>query len=205
MNLTIMSPITLIVIPSGIFIIIIDNQLIKIYIMTPEQKKWLKLQIEVKMRREPETTLLQLKHWIKKDTEVDWESVKKTTFHMFVKENRDKWLETGSLKRKEGTGGSNQISLAKKVKIKRLGVKKLNAGNRVVAAKVGVSHTTVRNVLKETGHKSYHRRKVQAMTPEQMAKRVTCSNWLLANIGRTVRDGRSKWSRVLNTDFSGKI
>ena len=170
--------------------------------MTKEQRQWLKMQIEVKMGRQPETTLLQLKKWIKEDTKVDWNTVKPTTFHDFVKDNRNKLLETGSLKRREGSGRPD-MTLAKKIKIKRLAVKKHHAGLRVVAPQVGVSHETVRKVLKDTGHKAYQMRKVQAMTPEHMQQRVTFSNWALLNLGRTV-DGRTQWGRLVNTDFSGK-
>ena len=154
----------------------------KIYTMTPEQRAFLKLQIEVKLRREPETTMLQMKKWIKEDTSQDRNSVDIRTFHKFVKQNMDKWRETGSMKRREGSGRP-EMSLGKKIKIKRLAAKKQHAGLRVVAPKVGVSHETVRRVLKETGHKAYHKRKVQAMTPEQEGRRVTCSNWLLDNYG----------------------
>ena len=201
MSSTMTAPITLIIIPSGTLIIIITH---KIYTsMNADQKKWLKFQIECKMRRHSETTLLQLKHWIKEDGSQDWNTVNSKTFHNFVCRNRKKFQDTGSMKRKEGTGGHNQISLAKKVKIKRLAANKLYAGTRPVAAKVGVSAETVRNELKRSGHKAYHKRKVQAMTPEQEGRRVTCSNWLLDNYGRRV-DGRTVWGRLLNTDWSGK-
>ena len=50
---------------------------------------------------------------------------------------------------REGSGGLSQISLAMKHKIKKFGQKKLNAGTRIDAAKVGDGMDTVKRVLKE--------------------------------------------------------
>ena len=170
--------------------------------MTQDQKKWLKLQIEVQMKRRPGITAIEMRKHIKKDEHVDWSVFPRQSFEGAVKRNMDKVRETGTTKNRPGQGRP-QISLAKKLKIKRLSMDKKHAGNRVVAEKVGVSKTTVNRVLKDMGAKAWHVRKVQDISPEQKVKRVTCAHWLLDNYGRLV-DGRTVWGRVLNTDWSGK-
>ena len=151
--------------------------------MSQDQKKWLKLQIEVMMKRNPEVTAKEMRDWIKGDTHVDWSVFPRQTFEGAVTRNMEKVRETGTTKNKPGQGRP-QISLAKKLKIKRLSINKKYAGNRVVATKTGVGKTTVNRVLKGMGARAWHVRKVQAMTPEQEAKRVVSANWLNDNYGR---------------------
>ena len=79
--------------------------------MTPEQRAWLREQIIVVMRRDPNTTLKQMKAYVREDPTVDWATVNNKTFHNYLDRNMAKYRDKGSLKRKPGTGGNGQISL----------------------------------------------------------------------------------------------
>ena len=67
-----------------------------------------------------------------------------------------------------------------------------------------MSYTTVQNHLRIAGARAYHRRKIQAMTPIHMIKRVEFRCWVLREYGRAVT-GDSVWGRLINTDFSAMV
>ena len=98
--------------------------LLSIMTPAPEQREWLKDQIKVKMKREPNVTLKAIKAWIKEDTSQDWNTIKRTTFHQFVQSNMEKFRAQGNLKRKPGSGEGDEISLRKIQQIKKLSLKK---------------------------------------------------------------------------------
>ena len=103
--------------------------------MTPEQRKWLLLQIEVLIRRQPNASLQEMKTWIRADPTYDWNLVKKQTFNNFLRRAMDKYRETGSMKRRPG-GGRDEIPISKVRKIKRLGMNKLYTGTRPIGLRV---------------------------------------------------------------------
>ena len=143
--------------------------------MTPDDWAWLKKQIEVQMVRNPNSTLQQMKDWIRSDPSRDWNNLKKQAFNNFLRRNMDKFRETGSFKRSTnpGSGGAREISLAKAVKIKRLGLNKVATGTRKIGAIVKCCGKTVAKYLRKAGAKRpYHRRKVQKMTQDHMDKHV---------------------------------
>ena len=65
--------------------------------MTPDMRKWLKTQIEVKLRRSPGCSLIDLKEWIRGDNSHDWSVVDKRTFHNFLNRNMLKFQQQGNL------------------------------------------------------------------------------------------------------------
>ena len=136
--------------------------------MTPEQRKWLLLQIEVLIRRQPNVSLQEMKTWIRADPTYDWNLVKKQTFNNFLRRAMDKYRETGSMKRRPG-GGRDEIPISKVRKIKRLGMNKLYTGTRPIGLRVRCDPRTVAKYLRKSGaKKAYHRRKVQKLTQDHM-------------------------------------
>ena len=124
------------------------------------------------MRRQPNITLREMKIWIHGDNSYNWNDVKEQCFNNFLRRAMDKFRDTGSLKRKKGSG-RNELSLAKAKKIKRLGMNKLFTGTRPIGARVCCDKKTVAKYLRKAGaKKAYHRRKVQKMTQDHMDKRV---------------------------------
>ena len=103
-----------------------------------------------------------------------------------------KFKEYGTLKRRAGSGGSNNISGRLVTKIKRLSLNKNRRGARKVAAMVGVSDRTVRRTLMKAGARPYHKRKVHAMTAEHKTKRVAFASWALQQYGLRV-NGNKMW------------
>ena len=140
--------------------------------MTPEQRKWLLLQIEGLIRRQPNASLQEMKTWIRADPTYDWNLVKKQTFNNFLRRAMDKYRETGSMKRRPG-GGRDEIPISKVRKIKRLGMNKPYTGTRPIGLRVRCDPRTVAKYLRKSGaKKAYHRRKVQKLTQDHMDKRV---------------------------------
>ena len=144
----------------------------KSFKMTPEQRAWLREQIIVVMRRDPNTTLKQMKAYVREDPTVDWATVNNKTFHNYLDRNMAKYRDKGSLKRKPGTGGNGQISLRKVQQLGRLTLNKRNMGAKKASKVLGIGETTVRRYLKKRGAKPYHRVRVQKLTPEHKAARV---------------------------------
>ena len=140
--------------------------------MTPEQRAWLKEQIQVKLKRDPNVNLKALKAWIKEDASVDWTTINKNTFHSFVQSNREKFRNQGNLKRKPGSGGNGEISLRKAHQIRQLSLNQRFRGTRTVAALVGVDKKTVSNHLKKSGAKPFHRVRCQNLKPHHKEARV---------------------------------
>ena len=140
-------------------------------VMSPEMRAWLKKQVEVKMKREPNSTVMTMKEWLREDTSVDWTEVGKQTFHQAVTRAMEKVRTTGSTKRRPGAGGK-EISLAQRRNIRRLSMNQLSRSTRKVASHVGVSRETVRKYLKNSGAKAYHRVRVQSLKPHHKADRV---------------------------------
>ena len=172
--------------------------------MNSECRKYLQNHIKVKLEREPDLTLEDMKLWLLDDKIFDLSQIKTTTFHMFVKRSMDKFRNTGSMARKKGSGGSNSISRQAATRIKRLALNRKRRSTRKVAAMVGVSQSTVKNYLKKCGARAYHRRKVQAMSEEQKVKRVQFARWALEEYGQVV-NGNTTWGRLINTDFSAMV
>ena len=126
------------------------------------------------MKRKPNSTLSEMKAWIRSDPSNNWNNLKKQCFNNFLRRNMDKFRETGSLKRRFNPAqGRQEISLSKVRKIKRLGLNKINTGTRKIAARVQCDPKTVAKYLRKAGAKRpYHRRKVQLLTQNHMEKRV---------------------------------
>ena len=98
--------------------------------MTPEMRKWLKIQIECKLKRSPGCSLIDLKEFIREDASHNWNAVNKKTLHNFLDRNMKKFQQTGNLKRKPGSGGENAISLRKVNRIVKLSKNKVWASSR---------------------------------------------------------------------------
>lgn len=172
--------------------------------MNLECRKHLQNHIKVKLEREPDITPENMRSWLLGDKIFDLGQVKPMTLYMFVKRSMDKFRSTGSMARKEGSGGNNSISRQAATRIKRLALNRKRRGSRKVAAMVGVSQGTVINYLKKSGAKAYHRRKVQAMSEEHKEKRVQFARWALEEYGQVV-NGNTTWGRLINTDFSAMV
>ena len=124
------------------------------------------------MRRQPNVSLQEMKTWIRGDPSYNWDLVKKQCFNNFLRRAMDKFRETGSMKRRAGSGRDG-IPLSKARKIKRLGLNKLYTGTRPIGARVGCDPRTVAKYLRKSGAKrAYHRRKVQNLSQQHMEKRV---------------------------------
>ena len=63
--------------------------------MNSECRKYLQNHIKVKLEREPDLTLEDMKLWLLDDKIFDLSQIKTTTFHMFVKRSMDKFRNTG--------------------------------------------------------------------------------------------------------------
>ena len=59
--------------------------------MNSECRKYLQNHIKVKLEREPDLTLEDMKLWLLDDKIFDLSQIKTTTFHMFVKRSMDKF------------------------------------------------------------------------------------------------------------------
>ena len=117
--------------------------------MNSECRKYLQNHIKVKLEREPDLTLEDMKLWLLDDKIFDLSQIKTTTFHMFVKRSMDKFRNTGSMARKKGSGGSNSISRQAATRIKRLALNRKRRSTRKVAAMVGVSKADYRQIEAE--------------------------------------------------------
>ena len=68
--------------------------------------------------------------------------------------------------------------------------------------RVGVHHTTVRNVLKTSGAKPCPKYKTQKLSAIHKVKRVDFSEWILKHFGCTRSQHKLRF--LVNTDFTTK-
>ena len=172
--------------------------------MNAEARTFIKMHLQVKLERDPDPS--EVMNWILESEEqtFNFSEVNPITLKSFIQSNVKKLKETGTLERKKRSGRNGAISKAQAARIRKLSINKKRRSTRKVAAMVGVSKRTVSNVLKRDGAKPYHRRRVQAMKPEHMVRRVQFATWTLAEYGQ-ITNGNSICGRLVNTDFSAMV
>ena len=155
--------------------------------MNSECRKHLQSHIRVKLERESQTKPGEMNEWLLAgDQTFDLSQVNSKTLYKFIQRNMERFMESGSLERSKGSGGSNKTLRQTINRIKRLAMNKNRRGNRRVAAMSGVTHTTVQTILKKAGARPFHKRKVQAMTQVHKEKRVQFARWALEEYGLVV-------------------
>ena len=174
--------------------------------MDSETRKKLKSEIEVYLAKFPNAQIRDVRKFLKSDgtTSQLWRNLNKSTRNSFLDYNVKKFLATGSSVKHRGGNGRKKTPRRTQATIKRLAMNKNNRSLRKVAGLTGVSYVTVRNVLKGSGAKAYHKYRVQKMTDDHKAKRVEFCEHLLTSYGANPRPG-TRWYRLINTDFSAKI
>ena len=89
--------------------------------MNFECRKHLPNHIKVKLEREPDITLKNMRFWLLGDKIFDPSQVKPMTLYMFMKRSMDKFRRAGSKTRKERSGGNSSISRQAVSCIKKVG------------------------------------------------------------------------------------
>ncbi len=108
-------------------------------------RMYLKCHIHVKLEKEPEISTSEMIKWIKTGQQTfDINHIKAITLFQFTNRNMTKFREQGTLDRKKGSGGSNKTPGKTVGRIKKLIINEKARSSRCMAAKVGVSHMTVR-------------------------------------------------------------
>ena len=169
--------------------------------MLPETKKKLKQEIEVYLSKFPNADIKDLREFLRTESIAPLIApFKKTSFSICLKDNINKFRETGSCLKHKGTG-NNRTKPTVEARIKRLIFNEEKRSLRTVAALTGVSKTTVANILHRNGGIAYKKYGCQKLTEEHKVRRVEFCHYLLQKFGTNPREGRS-WFRIINTDFS---
>ena len=172
--------------------------------LTKQYKEKLKDQIKVKLRKNPNANLAEMKEFILQDDPTVFDHVNRNQLNSFLNYNMQKFTETGSMDYRLG-GGRPSISQEKKDDIVNICKEKRFTGTtRKAAAQCEVSQTTVRRVLKGAGLKSYSAKPVQKMNGRQQMNRLVFGHHGLNTYGVDV-DRQSTYGRLINTDFSAGI
>lgn len=171
-------------------------------------KRKLREEIQLHMFKYPGAGTKKIKKLLKTGSQmVDLDKIKPNTLNKFIKYNIEKCKSSGNcVNRAKGGGRKKFQSTAKKVKkVKEMLEKKGGASLRKVANKLGMSHETCRTIARKSLNlKPLHKHKVQKMTKEHKSRRVDFAKWLLETY--SVDFGAySKWSRLVNSDFSAII
>ena len=169
--------------------------------MDVSTRKNLILQIDVFVKKYPLASLSDVRKFIFSGSCVDLKNVSKNTLTKFIIYHMKKIKKTGScLDRSPGSGRPKNVTGKKENvrKVLKLCLEKETPGLRNVSKKLDISYGSVRNILKESGIKAYHKQREQAFTKDHKVDRVKYGKWLLNNLGK---DGsKGKWLTFLNTD-----
>ena len=171
---------------------------------TKEYKEKLKDQIKVKLRKNPNTNLAEMKEFIREDDPSVFDNFNRNQVNSFLNYNMQKFLEAGSLDYRYG-GGPPSTSQEKKDEIINVCKEKRFTGTtRKAAAQCDVSKSTAHRVLKEAGLKSYSAKPQQKMNNRQQMNRLVFGHYGLNTYGVDV-SRQSTYGRLVNTDFSAGI
>ena len=140
--------------------------------LTKEYKDKLKDCVKVHLRKYPGASLEHLKEFIKEGDPTVFDHVPRQQINSLLKYNMQKFTDYGSLDMRHG-GGLPGLSQQKKDEIIDACKNKRFVGtSRGAAAQYNVSHTTVCNVLKKGGLKSYGAHRMQKMDGRQKMNRL---------------------------------
>ena len=169
--------------------------------LTKQYKEKMKDQIKVKLRKNPNSNLAEMKEFILHGDPTVFDHVNRNQINSFLNYNMEKFNATGSLDYRLG-GGRPSTSQEKKDEIVDICKEKRFTGTtRKASAQCDVSQTTVRNVLKAAGLKSYSAKPVQKMNGRQKMNRLVFGHYGLNTYGVDV-SRQSVYGRLVNTDFS---
>ena len=171
---------------------------------TKEYKEKLKDQIKVKLRKNPNSNLAEMKEFIRLDDPDVFNDINRNQLNSFLNYNMQKFSETGSLDYRYG-GGPPKTSQEKKDEIVAVCKEKRFTGTtRKAAAQCNVSQSTAQRVLKEAGLKSFSAQPHQKMNNRQQMNRLVFGHYGLNTFGVDV-SRQSTYGRLVNTDFSAGI
>jgi len=172
-------------------------------IMDLELKARLKVQIQAYVEKKPTAELREVRKWLETDNSLlQGIQYNPTTLKSFVFYQLNKFKTGSDVTKHQGGNGRLTISKRKENQILRLSLNKENAGLRPVAERVGVSYSTVRNVLRKNGAKPYHKYKTQKLTEDHKARRVVFAEWMLKKFG--CARSNQPLGFLINTDFSAQ-
>ena len=173
--------------------------------LTKAYKEKLKDQIKVKLRKNPNSNLAEMKEFILEGDPTVFDYVNRNQLNSFLNYNMEKFSQTGTLDRTAGSGRPSKLTQQKKDDIVATCKEKRFTGTtRKAVAQCDVSQTTVIRVLKEAGLKSYSAKPVQKLNGRQQMSRLVSSHDFLNTYGMDV-SRQSTWGRLVNTDFSAGI
>jgi len=171
--------------------------------MDLELKARLKVQIQAYVEKKPTAELREVRKWLETDNSLlQGIQYNPKTLKSFVFYQLNKFKTGSDVTKHQGGNGRLTISKRKENQILRLSLNKENAGLRPVAERVGVSYTTVRNVLRKNGAKPYHKYKTQKLTEDHKARRVVFAEWMLKKFG--CARSNQPLGFLINTDFSAQ-
>ena len=148
-------------------------------IMDLKLKARLKVQIQAYVEKKPTAELREVRKWLETDNSLlQGIQYNPKTLKSFVFYQLNKFKTGSDVTKHQGGNGRLTISKRKENQILRLSLNKENAGLRPVAERVGVSYSTVRNVLRKNGAKPYHKYKTQKLTEDHKARRVVFAEWM---------------------------
>ena len=146
--------------------------------MDKKTRDWIGQQMEVFLTKFPSSDLKKIREFLMAGSAGNLDVVKKNTLFKLIRRFKKKFEETGScLRQRPGQGRPNTVSGNKKLanKISRMFLNKETPGQRGVAKKFGISKTSVHNILKRKGIKSYHKVREQALQDRHKAAQVQFS------------------------------
>ena len=123
-------------------------------------KSVLKKQIQTFLEKTPQETISKIVNWLRAGDipgrdRVD--RVKIETLRSFVKYQKNKFMLHGlCVEYLKGNGGK-QIPKRKQIQVKGIMVNKDRRSSRAVASQVGLSQSSVINIMKRSGCKAYHK------------------------------------------------
>lgn len=171
-------------------------------------KRKMRAEIQFHLGKFPDADTKKIKKLLREGTQiVDLDSIRPNTLNKFIRYNIQKFKVTGiCTKKSPGCGRKRTACSPKNVKkVRRKLEKKDGSSLRKVSRAVGISHESCRKIARKFLHlKPYHKRKVQKLSKKQKAKTVEFVKWLLEGFGDNV-GAYSKWSRLVNSDFSAII
>ena len=110
--------------------------------------------------------------------------MKRTTQEIFIKYQRDKFIQHGSV---QHLGGNGRPPVPGQTigRIKKLMVDNKRRSIRTVAAKVKLNPSTISKLMKKEGFKAFHKRKVQHIKDDHKLDRVRFAKWALKKYGKS--------------------
>jgi len=120
----------------------------------------LKHQIQAYVEKRPDVELKEVRSWIAGGNQLLQEvKVRPRTLRNFISYQFLKFKSGYAITKHVGGYGRRRISKDKEKKILKSCLNKEHSGLRGTAHKIGVSFSTVRNVLKRSGPRAYHKYK----------------------------------------------